>query len=243
MPDTGNHDALVDTLLRQARILADEYRDYDPVAARERIAGELEQPRTAAAHRSAATRRTPVAPAHCSSEQEQAVRDLDLAASLVLGAPQAAASLSRLVDCRRRIDPDGALVFACLLHLAGYDEGATFWWRFAAGGGSRTAAQCLYLYHRRHAEFRDADYWRAEAAHLTRSTPRTTRRKAAAHRPLLPEPVRTDLLRQCRRGRHPRLPHALEAVLHRLRIDCDDPDFGEIPQPGPQLAADLNRTA
>ncbi|MFF7249804.1 hypothetical protein ACFZBU_38570 [Embleya sp. NPDC008237] len=54
--------------------------------------------------------------------------------------------------------------------------------------------------------------------------------------PLLPESIRTAILEQCRRGDLPRLPHALEAVVRRLRVEDDGEDYGEIPQPGEGLS-------
>ncbi|HCA86510.1 MAG TPA: hypothetical protein DEQ61_13990, partial [Streptomyces sp.] len=117
-------------------------------------------------------------------------------------------------------------------------EAAQFWWQFAAGGGSRTAAYCLYLHHRRLAEFRDADFWRAHAARLV-GAPCRPRRRPEVMPALLPDAVREDLLSQCHDGRHPRLPAALEAVINRLRVIGEDEDFGEVPQPHRGLAADL----
>ncbi|OEU89331.1 hypothetical protein DB35_20370 [Streptomyces abyssalis] len=177
------------------------------------------------------------------TECEQAAHDLDLAVSLVVNAPEAASSLTRLVDDQESIAPEGALVFGCLLHLARYREAAQFWWQFAAGGGSRTAAFCLCLHHRRHGEFRDADYWRAQAARLaqrarTSSAPEGRPQRPSA-RPLLPDGVRHGLLSECHGGGHPSLPHALEAVIHRLPVLEDDEDFGEIPQPAWDLAGHL----
>ena len=173
------------------------------------------------------------------------MHDLDLAVSLVINAPEAAASLTRLVDDQESIAPEGALVFACLLHLAHYREAAQFWWQFAAGGGSRTAAFCLCLHHRRHGEFRDAEYWRTQSAKLGQragsarpAVPRASQRPCA--RDLLPDGVRHRLLSDCHEGGHPRLPHALEAVIHRLPVLDDDEDFGEIPQPARDLAGHLS---
>jgi hypothetical protein len=177
------------------------------------------------------------------TECEQAAHDLDLAVSLVVNAPEAAASLARLVDDQDSIAPEGALVFGCLLHLARYREAAQFWWQFAAGGGSRTAAFCLCLHHRRHGEFRDADYWRAQSARLAQRAhtqgAAPSRRQRPAARPLLPDGVRHGLLSECHGGGHPRLPHALESVIHRLPVLDDDEDFGEIPQPARDLAGHL----
>lgn len=163
--------------------------------------------------------------------------------SLVVNAPEAAASLARLVDDHESIAPGGALVFGCLLHLARYREAAQFWWQFAAGAGSRTAAFCLCLHHRRHSEFRDAGYWRAQSAKLARraltDTAQQCRPRPPATRPLLPDGVRHGLLSECRSGGHPSLPHDLEAVIHRLPVLEDDEDFGEVPQPARDLAGRL----
>jgi hypothetical protein len=170
---------------------------------------------------------------------EQLAHELDLACTLVLTAANAAPTLSRLVN-DQRIDPEGALVFGCLLHLTGHAEACRFWWQFAAGGASHTAAYCLYLYHGRYAEFRDANYWRRQAATL-----RTAGRGAKPPQPislqgsLLPEHVLRDILAQCHRGDKPRLPPPLETLINRLRVDSDDEDFGEIPQPSPYLACAL----
>ncbi|MFI6582860.1 hypothetical protein [Embleya sp. NPDC050493] len=104
---------------------------------------------------------TPV-PSWARSEHEQAAHELGVTAVLVLNRRGAAASLSRLVDTRR-IDPEGALVYGCLLHIAGRVDAAQFRWQFAAaGGGSYTAATCLCLLHRGLDEWRDAQYWREQ---------------------------------------------------------------------------------
>ncbi|MFE5533944.1 hypothetical protein ACFQ8X_48050, partial [Embleya sp. NPDC056538] len=134
----------------------------------------------------------------------------------------------------RRIEPRGALVFACLLHITGRDEAAGFWWRFAAGAGSHTAAYCLYLDHRSRGEIHDAHFWLDQAHQLAR-TPAPADHHDNRDRPLLPDHARAAILEQCRRGDLPRLPHALEAVVHRLRVEADDEDYGEIPQPDEDL--------
>ncbi|GAA2410547.1 hypothetical protein GCM10010420_44090 [Streptomyces glaucosporus] len=233
MRGTDEH-RTIDALLEEAEILDDEYGDYDSAAARERIARGPARPRLPVPPSAPPPVSEPRTGGRYRTVHEQAAHDLDLAVSLVVGAPGAADSLARLVD-RRRAEPEGALVFACLLHLVGHREAAQFWWQFAAGGGSRTAAFCLYLHHRRLAEFRDADHWRDQAARLGNA-----RRASAASAPepkgfLLPGAVRRDLLRQCHRGRRLRLPPAVEAVVNRLRVTGDDEDFGEIPQPDPGL--------
>ena len=186
-----------------------------------------------------------IAPAHSSCEPEQACRELDLTAVLVLDTCRAAAALARLTD-DRALEAEGALVFACLLHLTARYDAARFWWRLAAGAGSHVAAYCLCLHHRRYGEYRDADYWREQAARLRAEHLRTEHPAEPAHepgpqQPLLPEDVRSSLIAQCHRGERPRLPHSLEAAVNRLVVDSDDTDFGEIPQPSGGLVRDLTQ--
>ncbi|GHE11019.1 hypothetical protein [Streptomyces alanosinicus] len=55
--------------------------------------------------------------------------------------------------------PEGALYFGCLLDLVKKSDGALWWWQFAAGAGNPTAAYCLYLFHTRRGDLRDAGHW------------------------------------------------------------------------------------
>ncbi|MEU9115422.1 hypothetical protein AB0D04_27475 [Streptomyces sp. NPDC048483] len=176
------------------------------------------------------------APSAYPSARDEATHELELACALVVNAAAAAASLERLVD-DHHIDPEGALVFACLLHITGRFDAAHFWWHFGAGAGSRTAAYCLYLSHRRNGEYRDAAYWREQAAH----GPDEERPSVPAcdDKQLLPDAARHNLLVQWHSGLAPSLPTALENVINRLVVDSDDEDFGEIPRPSPTLVRDL----
>ncbi|MFC4496932.1 hypothetical protein ACFPA8_22640 [Streptomyces ovatisporus] len=251
----GRHEhRTIDALLNEAEVLAEDYDERDVTAIWDRVlvdptlspvssaprgsTGSGSSPRagTGDAAVNPSTARAP----QYSTDCEQAAHDLDLAVSLVLNAPEAAASLSRFVDDEECAAPEGALVFGCLLHLARYREAAQFWWQFAAGGGSRTAAFCLCLLHRRHGEFRDATYWRAQSERLARhQRPAGPPRPPRTPQPLLPDGVLHGLLSECHGGGHPRLPHALESVIHRLPVADDDEDFGEIPQPARDLARRL----
>ncbi|MEU3184048.1 hypothetical protein ABZ707_07525 [Streptomyces sp. NPDC006923] len=223
--------AAVEGLLDDAEVLTDEYDSYDTEAARRRIAARR------AADRTSRPPGPDDAPRRYRSAHEQAAHDLSLAVSLVVNAPEAAVSLARLVD-HDRIDPEGAVVFGALLHLTGHRDAAQFWWQFAAGGGNRTAAFCLFLAHQQRAEFRDAAYWRTQSRRLPGpGRPRTP----ATLSSLLPETVGHDLLSQCRHGHHPTLPAPLEAVINRLRVGTPDEDFGEVPQPAVGLTDDLTR--
>jgi hypothetical protein len=165
------------------------------------------------------------------AEREYLSYELNLTCALVLGDAGAATALSGLGD-ERCGEPEGALVFGCLLHLTGRAHACRFWWKFAAGGSVQLAAYCLYLHHGQAAEFDEARYWRNEAKNL-RGNARPHRR-AAAEGSLLPPHVFDRLLLQCRLGHRPRLPHDIEAVVNQLLVERDA-DYGEIPQPSARL--------
>jgi hypothetical protein len=83
----------------------------------------------------------------------------------ILNKPDAADHVDRLATepetpaDDRQLDVDGALVFACLLHLTDHRESAQFWWQLAAGAGHRAAAYCLHLHHLALGETREARHW------------------------------------------------------------------------------------
>jgi hypothetical protein len=242
----------IDALLEDAYITVGFDEDHTPTAA-ERIAraGHRTEPDEPLSHEQQAHEQRAheqrackqlarEQPAHEQLAHEQLAHELDLTCTLVLNTANAAVNLSRLVDDVQCIDPEGALVFGCLLHLTGHGEACRFWWQFAAGGDSHTAAYCLYLYHGRCAEFRDADYWRRQAAALrARDRGKEPPRPVSLQGSLLPKRVLRDILAQCHRGARPHLPQPLETLIHGLKVDCDDDDFGEIPQPSPLLACAL----
>jgi hypothetical protein len=216
----------IEDVLGAARVRVGGYEDLDLVAARERLARDLDDDPSCEADPPSRDADTEL-PRHVRAARQLAVTDV-----LVLSSPKAAGRLGRLVNDHRLIDPRGALVFACLLQVSGRDEGATFWWRFAAGAGSHHAAWCLYLEHRSRGEARDADYWLDQARSLStlaRTTPPPGLTEEA-DRPLLPPDVREAIRAQCDRGDRPRLPHRLEEVMRRLRVD-GDADYPEVPQP------------
>lgn len=226
----------IDELLRDARVLTDEYRDYQAPTVDLRLARALAR-RALRSDVPGTLRPVPAAP-NQGSEPEQARHELDLTCTLVLNAPQAAAGLSRLVETLN--DPDGALVFACLLHLTAREDGARFWWKFAAGAGNPTAAFCLYLDHRRHAEYRDAEYWRRQSSCL-RADPLPPTRGARPPGALLPARELRTLLAECHRGRHPQLPLPIEGAINQLPVAQDECLDGEVPKPSMQLVSTLER--
>jgi hypothetical protein len=198
-------------------------------------AQRLERARRFGAPERALATHAAVAPAHSACEPEQAHRELDLTVALILDVPHAPAMLSSLID-QQRFEPEGAAVFACLLYLAARDEQARGWWQLAAGAGSRNAAFCLCLHHRRYGEYRDAQHWRHQAAGL--------RTHASAHpvpthpdsHPLLPKNLGKDLIAKCHRGERPGLPRSIEADIRRFTVEGADAHFDEIPRLTPRRA-------
>ncbi|NUK75395.1 hypothetical protein [Streptomyces lunaelactis] len=56
-------------------------------------------------------------------------------------------------------EPRSAMILACVLQLTDTDDGARFWWQYAAGAGQPAAAYCLYLHHLALGEKDTADWW------------------------------------------------------------------------------------
>lgn len=59
----------------------------------------------------------------------------------------------------RVLEPAGARVLACVLHLAGREDSARFWWQFAAGADDGLARFCLFLHHLTLGEIQEANWW------------------------------------------------------------------------------------
>jgi hypothetical protein len=212
----------IDILLADAYI-APHFDEYDQPSAAERVV-------------CAARDLFPVLPsdqALC-DEHDQLVYELNLTSALVLGDSQAAAMLARLAD-EYRPEPEGALVFGCLLHLTGYAEASQFWWRFAAGAGFHLAAYCLYLYHAQCADFEDARFWRRESDALR--TGALAPDAFAPQGPLLSDRVYHALLAQCWSGQKPQLPLDVEIAVSQLLVD--GAEYGTIWLPSAQLPSVL----
>ncbi|MFJ9461477.1 hypothetical protein ACIRST_41210 [Kitasatospora sp. NPDC101447] len=94
-------------------------------------------------------------------------RDLRALATVVINEP---GSWEEIETLAKDWEPNGALIFGCLLDLSGRHHSATWWWQFAAGAGSHLAAYCMYLHHLRRGELRDAENWFHQAACLEDGT-------------------------------------------------------------------------
>ncbi|MEU9338804.1 hypothetical protein AB0D49_37585 [Streptomyces sp. NPDC048290] len=64
--------------------------------------------------------------------------------------------------------PRAAWILGCVLHIAGADDGARFWWQYAAGADNAPASYCLYLQHLARGDTHAAALWRAQADAHTR---------------------------------------------------------------------------
>ncbi|MFF4218644.1 hypothetical protein [Streptomyces nondiastaticus] len=270
----------IDRVLAEAAVPTDTFDGYNERAALARIAGRVVWNRADAMDRRAqsirhdhdrAGRAVPAAPplgtARRTALHERAATELSSLSARVVHDRSAVAAMARLVD-DPAIEPRGALAFACLLHLAGRHEGAAFWWRFAAGAGSATAARCLYLHHLQHSERQAAQWWLQQAAGLYAQdgdrilgTPPTPIR--GDRRPSRYGVVESSARFFWEEGEEgpdrPACPGApaapspderwwravtthLTAAVRNLEAHSDA-DYGTVPQPAPYLAAELEDCA
>jgi hypothetical protein len=100
-----------------------------------------------------------------SPRREKAAHDLRTLSAWAVRTPRAAHHLAGLASTHQ-MEPDGAMVFGCLLHLADRDDQAEFLWQFAAGAGKAASAECLHLLHTTRGDLRQARHWAGQAADL-----------------------------------------------------------------------------
>ncbi|MDF9810808.1 hypothetical protein [Streptomyces sp. SPB162] len=184
-------------------------------------------------------------PACADSIRQTAARDLHLAVSLVVSDARAAAALARFAD-QAGAETEGALVFGCLLFLAGHSDAAEYWWQYAAGGENPTAAFCLYLHHRNQGQHRTAQQWRSQTHQLETADRPSVPRRPPSSLPLLPRRVRHALLTQCHQGASPHLPPAMEAAINTLyghSHSDEDQDTDAYPLPHGGFPRHLARAA
>jgi hypothetical protein len=208
-------------LLASLRLLDEEYADYRPPPTRQ----ILDIARAERQRRGASPAPRP--------EQQQARHELNLAATLLLQRPGAAASLDH-ASTQPFPEPGAALVLACLMHLTHRQQAARFWWKYAAGCGNPTAAYCLYLAHRAAAEFHDAEHWRRQTATLRAATGQP-KPPTQAEVPPLPARSLRDLLAECHRGDRPHLSTPVQSAVDQLGITDEDTFDGKHPAPSPNL--------
>ncbi|MBJ6636921.1 hypothetical protein H4K36_01210 [Streptomyces sp. DHE7-1] len=67
-------------------------------------------------------------------------------------------------------DLHSAWLLGCTLHVAGLEDGARFWWQYAAGDNHAPACYSLFLYHQVRGEQHAADFYQRQA-HLETTPP------------------------------------------------------------------------
>ncbi|MFC0602282.1 hypothetical protein [Streptomyces palmae] len=89
---------------------------------------------------------------------ERMAQDLRTLCEALIARPGALTDLRDFL-ARRLLEPPGARVLGCILHLADHPDSAQFWWQYAAGAGDPAAAYCLYLHHMSLGEDAQAHGW------------------------------------------------------------------------------------
>ncbi|MET7713375.1 hypothetical protein [Streptomyces sp. NPDC005407] len=220
----------IEEALSRARVFEGEYSASQLEASRERLARDLTESRWMQLFSEAGpARNRPPTTLH-----EQAQHKLWSLSQNVITNDEAAGYIARFEDDR---DPGGALAFACLLDLADAEQGAQFWWQFAAGAGNSTSALCLYLLHLRRGELRDAQHWASQIPGLEN----TDQYEPVPHEAIDPEaPAAGITMRfEATADDDSFVPdHAVKDTVDHLDVDELD-DFGSIPQPSVGLADQL----
>ncbi|WP_407555292.1 hypothetical protein QOM21_35965 [Streptomyces sp. Pv4-95] len=192
----------LDDLLHDARVFPDD--DHDDGSEERASRRRLEEDFTQAVRRGAAWGGYPqpaVPPPSLAAQgkpaptarRERAARQLRALSTWTIRGPHAAQHIAGLATTHQ-IDPDGAMAFACLLHLADRDELAEFLWQFAAGAGKPASAECLYLLHLTRGELRHARHWARQAADLESAAADPHRRSTPPPPAREPEPLTSLML-------------------------------------------------
>ncbi|MGP4003502.1 hypothetical protein [Streptomyces sp. 8N706] len=154
-----------------------------------------------------------------------------------------AATSLRNFDTEHLPAPPGARTLGCILQLAQDEEGARFWWQYAAGAGDDAASYCLYLHHLAHGEIALAIWWQGQTRTGTQPDPED------ATLPGAPEPminldastptmlrVLRHLVGSAERRRTELVSAVMDYVPSAVAVGyLDNPDF-EIPLPRADFA-------
>lgn len=254
----------LDAALEDATVLAEEYAGYDEGAARRRIARRIVADRARSATGTTTGGSLPARRQPASAATDDLVLDAACHVRAARGLDDLTWSLVESRDfAELALDADSwphgahsALLFGCLLHLADRTDGAQFWFQYAAGAGSQTAARCLYLHHLARAEVATARYWKHQAQtlppdeHLPTLPPCPEHLEEALGASVIwtSPPITTQDLTALsagpgRAGRPPlRLPARLRQAL-TARPHEEHPDLGEVFTPGPQVAVAVAQNA
>jgi hypothetical protein len=223
----------LDALLARARLVPTApYTRADVEAAEARIAARVAARRTG--DPGARARPCP-APPPVPRENHPAARDLRALCEALLSRPGALQGLGAFLGSQLP-EPSGARTLGGILHLAGCEDSARFWWQYAAGAADPVSSYCLYLHHRSQGEDRQADWWLRH----TEITPATLRRREATELEIATALHVLTALRRGRRG----LPEALRALVEYVPavVGFVDDDL-ELPLPDGDLAEIVEEAA
>lgn len=147
--------------------------------------------------------------------------------------------------------PRAAWILGCALQLAGIDNGARFWWQYAAGADDTPASYCLYLQHLAQGDTHAAALWQAQASlHTPEDDDGTDEEKEGEDAPALrmmnadtslPTVLRI-LSRLTRTTQRPHTPMALaviELVATAVAVGYESHPDLELPVPGTDFAERL----
>ncbi|GGY12002.1 DUF6207 family protein [Streptomyces minutiscleroticus] len=145
-------------------------------------------------------------------------------------------------------EPRGAWILGCVLQLADAEDGARFWWQYAAGAGDVAACYCLYLHHLARGDTYAAAFWQEQSRSSTQQdalTISTTTDDVPAHSVSVDTSLPTLLRILSRLASTTPREHTETAdavisfVTMSVTIGYDrNPDW-EIPLPGPDFAEHL----
>ncbi|WP_228978542.1 hypothetical protein [Streptomyces sp. DH12] len=146
-------------------------------------------------------------------------------------------------------EPRSALVLACVLQLTDTDDGARFWWQYAAGAGQPAAAYCLYLHHLALGETHTARWWHQQTDDVK---PQHAPVHTTIHRDGKPLVLRPDeastttMLRVLRRlARHTTRPRSavvtelMDYMPTAVAVGYLREPESELPLPGPHFACKI----
>ncbi|MEU3511132.1 hypothetical protein ABZ733_25230 [Streptomyces longwoodensis] len=222
----------LDAVLARARLVPTApYTRADVEAAEARVAARVAARR---AGDPAARSRPRPAPSRLPRESHPAARDLRALCEALLSRPGALQGLGAFLGSQLP-EPSGARILGGILHLAGCEDSARFWWQYAAGAADPVSSYCLYLHHRSLGEDQEADWWLRH----TELTPATLSREATE----LEVATALNVLTALRRGRHG-LPEALRALVEYVPavVGFVDDDL-ELPLPDGDLAEIVEEAA
>lgn len=152
-------------------------------------------------------------------------------------------------------EPRSALILACLLQLSDTDDGARYWWQYAAGAGQPAAAYCLYLHHLALGEDATARWWHrqtddVQSAPQDQLTPDAEAENWPWHpadHPLTSEATASllRLLRRLATSAERPLPAAVTRLMDYVpgAVACGyvrEPEI-DLPVPGPDFARRIRR--